>query len=164
MLIKNQTQLFSYIDRDFENWKVDEGVQKTGVKLKTITQTKDFKFSDVFKPEDAIFQEDVIKFVQENHIHNSHFFLIKNSKGNLFVVDVNRNGWPSGPLRAHVHEFTDDDIWFSENEYRIVVPAKTSNTSETLSTSDTLTLKQAVSICKQNGLKVTREKLVIEEL
>jgi hypothetical protein len=150
--------LFSYIDDDFKNWNVDEGVQES-VELKSneaIEQTEDFKFSDVFKKTDCISQKDVISFVENNTEECKkyyHFFLLKNSENKFFVARVFFYG--DGRLGLDVNMFRDGYVWSASDRHRIFVPATPSNTqNQSLNPSNTLTLTQAIDICKKAGLLV----------
>ena len=163
--LKNKINLFSYIDQDLENWNVDEGVQ-VSVELKSIEQTKDFKFSDVFKETDCVSQEDVISFVENNKEEcqkYNHFFLLKNSKNKFFVASVYFDG--GARLKLAVYEFTDVNVWRASDERRIVVPATPLNTqNQTLNHSDPLTLPEAIKIVKDAGYKIIKETVVREEI
>jgi len=122
-LIKNETKLFQWIDPDFENWNVDEGIKAKKQKLATKIPDKDFTFKDVFKEEDAISQEEVIDYVKEHkkEIEKfSHLFLLKNSKGEFFVASV--LVLSVGELRVDVYRLGFSGVWGAGRRRRVVVP------------------------------------------
>ena len=122
-LIKNETKLFQWIDPDFENWNVDEGIKAKKQKLATKIPDKDFTFKDVFKEEDAISQEEVIDYVKEHkkEIEKfSHLFLLKNSKGEFFVASV--LVLSVGELGVCVYRLEYSSVWFAGGRRRVVVP------------------------------------------
>lgn len=159
-LIKDETELFNYIDPDFKNWNVDEGVTDS-VPLKVVKQEKNFKFSDVFNDTHYCSQEDVINWVKENKDEiiktgYAYFFPIKNSGGARFVADVFE--W-DGELKVDVYGLSFDYVWNASDGRVVLFPQRTLNTQkETLSNLDTLTLERAIGICVMNGYNVTKNK------
>lgn len=158
-LLKDQKELFSYIDSDFENWNIDEGVSDS-VPLKAVKQEKNFRFSDVFSKNDYVSQEDVIKWIEENKQEilktgYYYFFLLMNSQGVRFFAYAFKY---YGKVELFVHEFTDDDVWRAEYGNVIILPQRTLNLDKPLSSSETLTLERAIGICVMNGYQVIKQK------
>jgi hypothetical protein len=165
-LIKNETKLFNYIDPDFENWNVDEGVTDS-VPLKAVKQGKDFTFKEVFNDTHYCSQEDVIKWVEENKeeiksTNYNYFFLLKNKEGARFIAYVFE--W-RGELEVRVDELSHDSVWSASNGDVVLFP-QTNKPLETHTPSnlEPMSLEQAIEICKSNGLKVFRTKTISEEL
>lgn len=138
-LIKDQTKLLDYIDPDFVNWKVDEGVGDTGITLNPVKQEKDFRYSDVFNPDtDCISQEDVISWIEKNKeeiLKTGYYyiFLLKNSQGDRFVMNVFEC---IGELSANVYGLGDDIVWLASRGYVVLFPQRTLESSpKTLSSS-----------------------------
>lgn len=166
MLIKDQEKLFTYIDSDFENWNVDEGMQKTGKQLETIIQNKNFTYQDVFNTDtDCMTQEEVINFIEKsdkNIFNHAHFFLLKNTDGKFFVADVRVI---ADDLYVDVRRFERDYVWFAEYLPRVVVPQRESTAlkPETLSPSETLPLQRtnteiqhAIELLKKEGYQISK--------
>ena len=177
-LIKNQTALFSYIDSDFENWNVDEGVFDS-VPLKAVKREKDFKFSDVFDDTHYCSQSDAIDWIEKNkeEILNTgyyYFFPLKNSKGVRFVAYAFERG---GKVKLRVLKFTSDSVWDAEHGGVIILPQRTLNLDKTLSSSSSLTLsdieikraykrglKKAYLLCSEAETIEQVEKLIVEAI
>lgn len=86
---------------------------------------------------------------------NSNIFYIKGHSRVVFV------GWHG--REWYVDDwFRDDDSWSAG--YRVFSPATSDATTLNPVNSAALTLEEAVKLCKQSGYKVTREKVIIEEL
>ena len=64
-LIKDQKNIFSYIDPDFSNWNVDEGISQPTCKVKEFRLEKDSKFSEIFR-DAQMSQNAVIEWVEKN--------------------------------------------------------------------------------------------------
>ena len=157
-LLKDQKKLFSYIDSDFENWNVNEGVQVSGVKLETRILEKDSKFSDIFNPEtDCISQEDVIKYCEKLEINKySTFFLLMNSKKKFFVARADFGD--GGGLRLGVRRLSCGGVWRASGRCRFVLPAKSLDSKiQTLNFSDSLTLEKAIDLLKSANYKIFKE-------
>lgn len=157
-LIKDQTQLFSYIDNDFENWNIDEGIEKPTGELKSIEQTKDFTFKDVFNPEtDCVTQEEVIKFVEENKdtdvFNYIHFFLLKNSEGRFFVAYV-VYFYGDDSFRVRVFRFENSPVWDTSNHHRLVAHA----TSPLILKNQPLSPSEPVTISEQEMIDTLKSK------
>ena len=149
-LITNETKLFFYIDSDFKNWNVDEGVKTKVKKLEVKIQEKDFAFKDVFNTEtDCVSQEQVIDWVKKNkntlEKYICYFFLLKNSKGEFFVAHV--FVYEDGSLRAFVSRFGYGFVWGANHRFRVVVPQLDSKTlsSLTLGNLDSLKLQPFIA-------------------
>lgn len=161
-LIKDQNKLFSYIDSDFENWNVDEGLETNLpiTNVKTVIQNKDFIYKDVFNTNtDCMTQEEVIDFVEKsdkNIFKYAHLFLLKNIDGEFFVARVRVR---AGGLYVNVLRFGLDDVWSAGRLHRVVVPQRELVTlkTQTLGNSDTLTLERAIGICIINGYTVAKQ-------
>ena len=143
-LITNETKLFFYIDSDFKNWNVDEGVKTKVKKLEVKIQEKDFAFKDVFNTEtDCVSQEQVIDLVKKNkntlEKYICYFFLLKNSKGEFFVARVAVVG--GGSLDVYADRFECDYVWDAAYRYRVVVPQLDSKTLSTLTLGNLDSLK-----------------------
>lgn len=97
----------------------------------------------------------------------------EDSKGNtrliFFLGTIFRNSDGDLYMRClyfHDGEWQTDYDWL-DNRFHDDDPAVVSESSlvsDTELSLDTLSLEKAIEICKKNGLKITREKLVIEEL
>lgn len=152
-LIKDAKGIFQYIDSDFENWGVDEGMHDLGkLQLTSKKLEKDSTFKEMFKAEDSIAQSDVIKWVEENKDELSdteyYSFLLKNSSGEFFVAGVLVR---SGGLFVFVDRFEYDSVWYAGRLHRMVVPQLDSQdlNPSALSPSDSLTLPKELVI---NGI------------
>lgn len=165
-LLKEETKLFTYIDSDFENWGVDDGIKTTGVKLKAIKQDKDFVFKDVFNTEtDCVSQSDIIDWINENQedikkvdTWKSYFFLLKNSNEKFFVASM--YVYSDGSVYVHVYDLPPDDEWRASSGHRIVVPA-TSPTVLSNSKLNTQTLNPLVGkILEKHGKEI--EQAILE--
>jgi hypothetical protein len=142
-LIKDQDKLFSYIDSNFKNWNIDEGVETKKRKLETKILEKDGKFTDFLKEKDVLTQEEVIKYVEEykQDFNYTHFFLLKNSEGKFFVASVHVDD--DGRLDVRVSPLEYDVMWHANYQHRVVVPQLDSKTlkTKTLGNLDTLLLR-----------------------
>ncbi len=149
MLIKNQKDLFSYIDPDFKNWEVNEGVKAPRRKLEVKIPDKNFTFKDVFTKKDALTQKEVIEFVKSHKkdFEHSHFFLLKNSKNKLFVAGVCLVS--DGGLGVGVRRFEHSYVSCAEYRPRLVRPQ--------LASPLTLDLEEAIKVVKEAGYKIIKE-------
>lgn len=159
--------LFSWIDSDFKNWELNkEEDSKAITKFEVLELDKDATFKEIFtQPEKQwMTQSQMLTFIRENkdklrEDRCNTFFLLK--KGiDFFVARVSVG---SSGLCVGVDRFEDGRVWNADSRPRVVIPQLDSE-SLILSPLDSLTLEQAIKICKENGLKITREKVIIEEL
>src|ERR1035437_8605434 len=122
-LIKDATDLFNYIDSDFKNWDVDEGVTES-VKLIPNKLEKNSTFQEMFKETNCVSQSDMLDWVENNRDEifktgYSYLFPLKNSKGDKFVAYVFRHG---GRLEVSVHEFSDGYVWLASDGDIFILP------------------------------------------
>jgi hypothetical protein len=137
MIIKDQKDLFDYIDSDFENWNVDDGGEYNPNVKEKIMEIN-FKFSDVFTDKDVVTQQQIIDWVTENKdkIKNEiTFFLVKNSNGTRFVVVVYVRG---DELKVRMDEFEHVYVWSGSNLHRVFTADTVTPKTPTLSHSDSL--------------------------
>lgn len=161
-LLKNQKELFSYIDSDFVNLNVNEGVEDTGITLKQVKQEKNFTFKDVFNPDtDYVSQSDVIDWVEKNKeeilkTRHCYLFLLKNSESAYFVADAYEC---IGKVLLYVRKFADARVWKPGFVYVIILPQRTLESSEkSLSPSETLSLEKMIGKIVMAGYTVTKTK------
>lgn len=163
-LIKDASDVFtSWIDSDFKNYGLtqQESTQKAVI-CDIYEMDSDATFKQLFTdPENQwMTQEEVIQFYTD-HTDDLRqdgygtFFLLKKDT-DFFVAIVDFDG--GGRLCVYVYKFSDGRVWDAEGRHRIVVPQRSLKTleSESLSSSESLTLKSAIKICKENGLTVTK--------
>lgn len=150
-----------WIDSDFKNY----GLNTDGSRNESYVEVHDLvengTFKEIFESfgrnlEDMVVsQGQVIKFAKTIKKDDPciYFFLLK-SGDTFFVAFVRRN---DGKLSAYVYHFGRDGVWRAEYRRRFVLHATSSSESKTdLGTSADLTLKQAIEVCKKNGLNVTK--------
>lgn len=157
-LIKD-SKLFLYTDSDFVKYGASEkGEPMEEINVGVFELTKDSRFSDFLSKDNLITQEQIINYC-ENHkdlLTNWYTFFPFKSGDEVFVAYVLVDSVDS--LHAYVYRFSNDYVWRAEIRHRFVVPQlKTSELSDlSLRNSDSLTLKKAIEICKENGLTVTK--------
>jgi len=130
-IISDATEIISYVDSDFRNWKADQVGQATPDMLVSVfEQTKDGTYADIFgsilneKDRLCLTQDQIIGFVVKyRHWLRTDgygtFFMFK-SNGNHFVARVSFDS--DGTLRVRVHELGRDSRWSAEFPPRFVVP------------------------------------------
>lgn len=156
-LIKD-SKLFLYTDSDFVKYGASEkGEPMEEINVGVFELTKDSRFSDFLSKDNLITQEQIINYC-ENHkdlLTNWYTFFPFKSGDEVFVACVYVY---SGGLFVNVVRFSFDHVWSAAFRPRFVVPQlKTSELSDlSLRNSDSLTLKKAIEICKENGLTVTK--------
>lgn len=126
--IARADDVFSYIDSDFENWKLDVKQHKTEeTEMAVLEMDKGGTFKDIFgKPTDdkCLTQAQIIEFVKTHKDKlrtegYATFFLFK--VGNEFfgaVVYLSSDG----SLEVLVHRFSDVRVCYAEYRGRVVVP------------------------------------------
>lgn len=162
----SKSSVFVYKDSDFKNWNLDNDTPAKKMTLEVREMTSDSNYKDMFSELGdldvvALTQGQIIAFCKEHKESLRQdgwatLFLFKNGS-EFFVADVDVQ---SDGLNVHVYRFGNDSVWAAELSHRMVVPQLiTSNLkSETLISSDTLSLEKAIAICKENGLVVYEPK------
>jgi len=155
------SKLFDWIDQDFKNWGANKkGKATEEMKVDVMEMKEKATFQQMMSPDSLLTQEQILYFI-ENHkdliSKNRYTFFPFKSGEKVFVADVYVHS--VGSLAANVHRFSNDYVWPAESRYRFVVPQlnsklPSSNDSLTLSSSDTL--ENAIKICKDAGLTVTK--------
>lgn len=155
-----RSELFEYLDTDFENWGTDKvGEETEEAKIAVLEMTEDGTFKDIFKdPERMAMSQDQILWLVENQMEklkdgSSTFFLFK-AGSELFVAGVSVD---SGRLEVRVSRFSCDDVWGAEYRDRVVVPQLALDPSEP-SPSEALTLGDAIQKVKEAGYLVFEAK------
>ncbi len=133
--IASSTDIFTWgIDPDFENWGLDVPGQATPAKLVQVhemVQDGDFKtiYGSVGRDLDALCltQEQIVAFVRghKKWLRTSGYatlFLFKVAD-EFFVAGVNL--YDDGRPDAHVHRFSNDNVWNAVSRRRIVLPQLT---------------------------------------
>lgn len=164
--IKDQTQLFRYIDSGFEKWNVVEDKQVEKRELNIFELKEDKNSTQIFdKPEEQwVTQEELIDFcenrkdeLQDNE--SSNLFLLKSSD-KFFVVVVEFIG--ADRLGVYVYGLSYDAVWHASSRHRFVLPATKPvilNSTETLKTSDPeMSTEKALNYLLEQGYKVTLGK------
>jgi hypothetical protein len=137
-LIKD-SDLFSWIDSDFENYGTSEQGEKTkAMKLSVLEMTEDASFKQMFTEQMALTQEQIIWFIREHRDKlrdngYSTFFLFK-SGSEFFVAYVDFSS--DGALRVYVYRLELGNVWRAGYRRRLVAPQLALENSET----DTQTL------------------------
>lgn len=160
-LIKDQKDLFAYIDSDFENWNVNEGVTEKALSLNPVKLEKDGTYKEIFKETLPVTQEEVIEWATKNKeeiLKTGYYyhFLLRNTDGDKFVAYVFKR---DGALDVRVHKFSDDYVWDASVGRVFVFPQHDISTlsPSTLGNSDSLSLESAIELVKSNGYKVIKE-------
>ena len=122
--------VFAHIDPDFKNWGADEKGPETGeTAVDVYEMVKDATFSQMFRKLNVdarklcLTQHQIKNFVKKhrNCLRTDGYatFFLFESKGNLFVADVD---FDSGDkLHVDVGRFEILDVWGAENRHRVVV-------------------------------------------
>lgn len=161
-VIAEASDVFSYIDSDFRNWKTDKkGVKTADMNLSVCELTEDMTFAQMFtKPEDmSLSQEQIIQFCTEHKDKLKQdwytFFLFK-VDSEFFVAGV--DVYSDGHLGVRVGQFSRDYVWGAERRRRVVLPQLTLELSapDTLNLSLSDTLQKAIEVCKENGYQVSK--------
>ncbi len=158
-LLKQNKNKYEYFDSDFENWNVDEGLTaKRGTTVAVLTEDKTYSQIYTDPETQCVSQEDVMDFIeshQDDLKEHWHHFLIKNSKGEFFVVRVVLRG---GGLFFNLSRLDYAHVWYGNYRYRYAAAEGTSIlNAESLGTSDSLTLERAISLCKASGYQVIKQ-------
>lgn len=160
------SNLFSYIDSDFRNYKADEalpGRKDLIVEPKKLEKNSTYK--EIFNPEtDVMTQSEILDFVEHNRefcLANWSTQFLFRSYGNLFVAGVFKDG---GALYVSVRRFSGDRVWNAGRGRVFVFPQQSTSTlgETSLGSSDTLTLeslelKEAIDLVKSKGYTVFKE-------
>lgn len=142
-----RSDIFSYLDSDFENWgtdKKDEKKTKTTLEVREIT--KDATYAQMMSQDNVLTQEQILYFI-ENHKDllrqdgYATFFPFK-SGNDFFVACVRVRG---GGLEANVFRFSHDCVWHAGSRHRVVQQLTPSISEKTLDSSDTLPLELELS-------------------
>lgn len=161
--INRANDVFSYIDSDFTDWKIDVKSPKTeATKMAMLEMDKDATFADIFGEisNDAdllrLTQAQIIEFVtsykdQLRTDGYATFFLFKEND-EFFIALVRFVG--VGQLKVSVFRFSDDFVWFAEYR-RVVVPQLALKKVE-LSLSDSDALSLAIETVKKAGYQVSK--------
>lgn len=135
-----RSDLFSYIDSDFENYGTDKiGNPTEEINLAVLEMGKDATLAQIFSDKEsmALSQEQILDFC-ENHRDKlrqdgyATFFLFKVGE-KFFVAYVYVRD--DGRLWVCAGRLDDDDVWRAEHRHRVVVP------QHALKNSDSGTLK-----------------------
>jgi hypothetical protein len=146
----SKSKLFSYIDGDFKNWKLDDTTIAQKQELGVYELTEDMTFVQIFpNPEKmCLTQGQILKFIEEHKDklrNNWYTFFLFKSKGKFFVADVRI--YDDGALNVNVRRLEDDVLWGADRRLRLVLPL-TGYDSLSLKPSDTLPTELVI-----NGVK-----------
>lgn len=127
-VIAHASDVFSWIDPDFENWKTNVSVK--GTTLPTTFDiyelTEDKTLAQIFTDPKKQFmtQSQIIEFCK-NHKDQ----LRDDGYGNLFLFKVDKKFFvvsvyvrSVGKLRASVRHLDNDSVWYTECRRRVVIP------------------------------------------
>jgi hypothetical protein len=121
------SDLFSWIDSDFENYGASEpGKETKKMELCVLEMDKNATFKGIFTNPDkmALNQEQILWFIRKHRDKlrdegYGTFFLFK-SKGKFFVARV--RFYSGGALEVNVYGLGYDDLWGAECRHRVVTP------------------------------------------